>query len=204
MKSGVLEQNWLKSETLEADGIAHGLTRELLSLYWNTANSTFLIVYRPAFMRDFARNGPYFSKSLLNAMCFSASRHANPQLCRNYNTNVIDLRTRFQSRFKESLRDIIDHSTITAIQALLVMSSALAGVGEERNAAWIYSGIAFRMIFDLGLRKCEFGIDLMHWRNPPKPSWSARRMIKSHIKTTSHNGIGANLMKLLLTNSRSH
>lgn len=102
-------------------------------------------------MRDYAVNGPLFSKLLLNAMYYSACRHLSSESYRKYATSVVYLSTRFHTRFKGLLRQSFDESSITNIQGLLVMSSALAGVGEERNSAWLYSGIAFRMMFDLGL-----------------------------------------------------
>ena len=37
------------------------------------------------------------------------------------------------------------------IQALLVMTNSLFALGDERSAAWLYAGLAFRMIIDLGL-----------------------------------------------------
>ncbi|KAL8722083.1 MAG: hypothetical protein Q9225_001370 [Loekoesia sp. 1 TL-2023] len=146
-----LEEKWLASEGFDSDGIEPGLAKELLSLYWRTANSAFLLVYRPAFMRDYAANGPFFSKMLLNAIYYNACRHLGSESYRKYATSVLCLSTRFHTRFKDLLRQSFDESSITTIQGLLVMSSALAGVGEERNAAWLYSGIAFRMMFDLGL-----------------------------------------------------
>ena len=148
---GALEENWLSSEKCDPDGIKPGLAKELLSLYWRTANSAFLVVYRPAFMRDYATNGPLFSKMLLNAIYFSVCRHLSDETYHKYATCVKSLSLKFHNRFKDLLRQSFEESSIATIQGLLVMSSALAGVGEEKNAAWIYSGIAFRMIFDLGL-----------------------------------------------------
>lgn len=139
------------SQNFDSDGTDRGLAKELLSLYWKTANSTFLLVYRPAFMRDFASNGRYFSKLLLNAIYYSACRHTRTKICDKYATDAVILSTKFHTRFKNLLREEFDESCMTKIQALLVMSSALAGAGEEKNSAWVYSGIAFRMLFDLGL-----------------------------------------------------
>ena len=145
------------SQNLDSDGVEQSLAKKLLSLHWKTANSTFLLVYRPAFMRDFASNGPFFSKLLLNAIYYNACRNLSAESCGKYRTTVDTLKTNFRARFKELLRDNFDESSITTIQALLVMSSALAGVGEERNSAWVYSGIAFRMMFDLGLHTTGLG-----------------------------------------------
>ncbi|CRK31805.1 hypothetical protein BN1708_016016, partial [Verticillium longisporum] len=45
----------------------------------------------------------------------------------------------------------LDRSDVTTIQALLVMTNSLFALGDERSAAWLYAGLAFRMIIDLGM-----------------------------------------------------
>jgi hypothetical protein len=65
-----------------------------------------------------------------------------------------DVRTagwRFRQRVRELLGNALDGSEITTIQALLVMANSLFALGDERSAAWLYSGLAFRMIIDLGM-----------------------------------------------------
>jgi hypothetical protein len=52
---------------------------------------------------------------------------------------------------RELLGGALDKSEITTIQALLIMTSSLFALGDERSAAWLYAGVAFRMIIDLGL-----------------------------------------------------
>lgn len=102
-------------------------------------------------MRDMACNGPYFSKLLLNAIYFGASKFSNrPEVRQDPN----DARTSgwtFRMRVKELLGSALDRSEITTIQALLVMTSSLFALGDERSAAWLYAGTAFRMIIDLGM-----------------------------------------------------
>lgn len=120
-------------------------------MFWKTANSAFLVVYRAAFMRDWACGGPYYSKLLLNAIYHNASRHVSEDSAHRCNTNGATLRARFQQRFKELLRENFDQSSTTTVQALLVMSVSLAALRNGRSVAWLYSGMAYRMIFDLGL-----------------------------------------------------
>lgn len=102
-------------------------------------------------MRDMACGGRYFSKLLLNAIYFAASKFSpRPEVRRDPD----DVRTTgwiFRRRVKELLGDAMDRSEITTIQALLVMTSSLFALGDERSAAWLYAGIAFRMITDLGI-----------------------------------------------------
>jgi hypothetical protein len=53
---------------LDFDGVDPELGMHLLDLHWNRQHHSFLLTYRPAFMRDMACGGPYFSKILLNAI----------------------------------------------------------------------------------------------------------------------------------------
>ena len=123
----------------------------LLSLHWNRQHHSFMITYRPAFMRDMACGGPCFSKLLLNAIYYAASKFSpRPGLRRDPD----DVRTagwRYRSRVKELLVNALDSSEISTIQALLVMTNSLFALGDERSAAWLYAGMAFRMIIDLGM-----------------------------------------------------
>lgn len=123
----------------------------LLNLHWNRQHHSFLITYRPAFMRDMACGGPYFSKLLLNAIYFGASKFS-PRL--EVRRDPDDVRTAgwlYRRRVKELLGQSLDSSEITTIQALLVMTNSLFALGDERSAAWLYAGIALRMIIDLGM-----------------------------------------------------
>ncbi|KAJ5387049.1 hypothetical protein N7509_009590 [Penicillium cosmopolitanum] len=146
-----LEMMNMREGRLDFDGVDPELGMHLLSLHWNRQHHSFLITYRPAFMRDMATNGPYFSKLLLNAIYFGASKFSNrPEVRRDPN----DVRTAgwtFRMRVKELLGSALDRSEITTIQALLVMTSSLFALGDERSAAWLYAGTAFRMIIDLGM-----------------------------------------------------
>ena len=138
-------------DALDFDGVDPELGMHLLSLHWNRQHHSFLITYRPAFMRDMACNGPYFSKLLLNAIYFGSAKFS-PRL--EVRRDAADVRTagwQFRQRVKELLGECLDKSEITTIQALLVMANSLFALGNERSAAWLYSGLAFRMIIDLGM-----------------------------------------------------
>ncbi|KAL8793874.1 MAG: hypothetical protein Q9195_003493 [Heterodermia aff. obscurata] len=100
------------AKKLDLDGIEPDLAEELLSLFWRTPNSTMLLVYRPAFMRDWAVGGDYFSKLLLNAIYHNASRFASELLVMKHASSIPALRSRFRERFsyllRETLGEIID------------------------------------------------------------------------------------------------
>lgn len=136
---------------LDFDGVEPELGMHLLSLHWNRQHHSFLTTYRPAFMRDMACGGPYFSKLLLNAIYFGASKFSPRHEVRRVADDVRTAGWQFRERVRELLGSSLDRSDITTIQAMLVMTNSLFALGDERSAAWIYAGLAFRMIVDLGI-----------------------------------------------------
>ncbi|KAL6707670.1 hypothetical protein ACN47E_003791 [Coniothyrium glycines] len=136
---------------LDFDGVEPELGLHLLSLHWNRQHHAFLITYRPAFMRDMACNGPYFSRLLLNAIFFGASKFSPRRELRRDANDVRTAGWRFRDRVSELLGGALNKSDITTIQALLMMTNSLFALGDERSAAWLYAGLAFRMIVDLGI-----------------------------------------------------
>ena len=114
----------------------------LLSLHWNRQHHSFLVTYRPAFMRDMACAGPYFSKLLLNAIYFGASK---------FSPRIEVQGEQYRQRVKSLLAVSMDRSEITTIQALLIITCSQFALGEERSAAWLNAGIAYRMIVDLSI-----------------------------------------------------
>lgn len=146
-----MEELNFRQGKLDFDGVDPDLGMHLLSLHWNRQHHSFLITYRPAFMRDMACDGPYFSRLLLNAIYFGAAKFS-PRLEVRKDPN--DVRTagwRYRERVRELLGGALDRSDVTTIQALLVMTNSLFALGDERSAAWLYSGLAFRMLIDLGM-----------------------------------------------------
>jgi hypothetical protein len=123
----------------------------LLSLHWNRQHHSFLTTYRPAFMRDMACAGPYYSKLLLNAIYFGASKFSPRSDVRKDPNDVRTAGWRFRERIRELLVTSLERSEVTTIQALLIMTNSLFALGDERSAAWLYAGLAFRMIIDMGI-----------------------------------------------------
>ena len=140
-----------RSGKLDFDGVEPELGLHLLNLHWNRQHHSFLVTYRPAFMRDMACNGPYFSKLLLNAIYYGASKFSPRLELRKDPSDVRTAGWQFRSRVRDLLGQALDHSEITTIQALLQMSNSLFALGDEQSAAWVFSGIAIRMLEDLGL-----------------------------------------------------
>ncbi|KAH7133822.1 fungal-specific transcription factor domain-containing protein [Dactylonectria macrodidyma] len=150
-KQRQMEELNFRQGKLDFDGVDPDLGMHLLSLHWNRQHHSFLITYRPAFMRDMACGGPYFSKLLLNAIYFGSAKFS-PRLEVRKDPN--DVRTagwRYRERVRELLGGSLDRSDVTTMQALLQMTNSLFALGDERSAAWLYSGLAFRMLSDLGM-----------------------------------------------------
>ncbi|KXJ90084.1 fungal-specific transcription factor domain-domain-containing protein [Microdochium bolleyi] len=150
-KQRQLEEVNYRLGRLDFDGLDPELGMHLLSLHWNRQHHSFLVTYRPAFMRDMACAGPYFSKLLLNAIYFGASKFSPRTEVRRDPGDVRTAGWKFRERVRELLGLCLDRSSITTIQALLIMTNSLFALGDERSAAWLYAGIAFRMIVDLGM-----------------------------------------------------
>jgi hypothetical protein len=51
----------------------------------------------------------------------------------------------------ELLVRAFDKSAITTIQALIIIANTLYTWCDERSLSWLYSGVAFNMIIDLGI-----------------------------------------------------
>jgi hypothetical protein len=95
-------------------------------------------------------NGPYFSKLLLNAIYFSVSKFSDRVEVYDDQSDQKTAGNRFLRRVKELMGQALEQSSIPTIQAMLLLSSSLFALGHQ-SAAWLYSGIAIRMIFDMGL-----------------------------------------------------
>jgi hypothetical protein len=160
---------------LDFDGVEPELGMHLLDLHWNRQHHSYLITYRPVFMRDMACGGPYFSTLLLNAIYFSASKFS-PRL--EVRRDPDDVRTagyQYRMRVKELLGSALDSSNITTIQALLMMAQSLFALGDERSAAWLYAGIAFRMLIDLGMHADTLA--LQDYKRPSDEDLEVRRRV---------------------------
>ncbi|KAH5272468.1 hypothetical protein HBI70_115300 [Parastagonospora nodorum] len=160
---------------LDFDGVDPELGMHLLSLHWNRQHHSFLATYRPAFMRDMACGGPYFSKLLLNAIYFGASKFSPRHEVRRVADDVRTAGWQFRQRVRELLGGSLDKSEVTTIQALLVMTNSLFALGDERSAAWLYAGLAFRMIVDLGMHVDT--VDLAKTRKFSDEEYEIRRRV---------------------------
>jgi hypothetical protein len=158
------------------DGWEPELVLHLLNIHFNRQHHNLLLIYRPLFMRDFAAGGPFFSKLLLNAILFAASKFSPRIDIRKDAKNPSTAGWQFRQRFKSLLGEAMDESSITTIQALITIASSLFAVeSQAKSTAWLYSGIAFRMIIDLGLN--IDGADLLRRQKVTVEELEARRRV---------------------------
>lgn len=97
-------------------------------------------------------NGPYYSDILLNALLSHSIRWCKDE------PKIAPLLEQFggaKQFFKRASTELFDSvrdgdGRIPIIQALLLLSAQECGRGN-RTQAWVYSGIAFRLVEDLGI-----------------------------------------------------
>lgn len=136
----------------DIDGIPTNLAMHLLNLHWNRQHHTFLLTYRPAFMRDLVHGGPYCSKFLLNAIFACASKYSDRIELRDDPSNPLTAGARFHRRCDELLAQEPPwgRSSIPTVVGFLLLGSTYISRGEV-SKGWSYTGFAMRMAFDLGL-----------------------------------------------------
>jgi hypothetical protein len=139
-------------------GIPQPTIAKLLQVHWAWIGPMFMWVYRPAFMRellrrlddlvqgsdnaagDMATGGQYYSPFLLTVLCAHAAR-----FCDGGPGEKLISRARLLLG-----AEIHRPSSIPTVQALLQLSTRDMAFGSI-SQAWLYSGMAFRMVVDLGL-----------------------------------------------------
>lgn len=93
---------------------------------------------------DLYISGPYVSPFLLSAVLTQAARYST-------RPDAVEVGERFAKKALELLvKDIDRGSSIPTIQGLLIFSSRECACGRT-SQGWLYSGMAFRMMRDLGL-----------------------------------------------------
>ncbi|KAH8586683.1 fungal-specific transcription factor domain-containing protein [Bisporella sp. PMI_857] len=124
----------------------------MLKAHWCWIQPLFNFVYRPAFTRDMELLGPYYSHTLLNAMMSHSVRwckHRDQihQLLVPYDDGEL-----FSKQARTMVFDELRYgqSKIPTVQTLLLLSAQECSQGN-RTQAWLYSGMAFRLIEDMGI-----------------------------------------------------
>lgn len=96
--------------------------------------------------------GPYFSQALLNAVLAHSVRWCRGEPGMTELLAPFDDGAVFEKVAVTELFQDIQHglSKIPTVQALLLLSAQQCGSGN-RTQAWLYSGMAFRLIDDMGI-----------------------------------------------------
>ncbi|KAL0783565.1 hypothetical protein CaCOL14_001471 [Colletotrichum acutatum] len=131
------------------DGVSADIAMQLLELHWNRLHYTYLWTYRPAIMDSILNNGPYVNKLLLNAIFLQSSPFTDLSIVRTCPEDPSTTGMGFYDRFKELLPQHIDNSTMPTVVALVVCGVCLVPYGKQ-SAGWVYCGMAYRMMVDLG------------------------------------------------------
>ncbi|RFU26049.1 hypothetical protein B7463_g10288, partial [Scytalidium lignicola] len=134
------------------DGVPAELAIHLLDIHWNRQHHSFLLTYRPAFTKDLMNGGPYYSRFLLNAIFAAAAKYSDRVELRDDPADPRTAGDSYLRRCKQLLTEdlIFEQSTIPTIVGLLLLGSACVSRGEI-SKGWIYTGLATRMAYDLGL-----------------------------------------------------
>ncbi|KAF2035434.1 hypothetical protein EK21DRAFT_96677 [Setomelanomma holmii] len=126
--------------------------RSLLDSHFCWIQPIFNFVYRPAFIRDIKTGGPYFSRALFNVILSHSVRWCRNEPGMDHLLAPFDGRRTFhKDAVRQLFEDIQDGSSkVPTVQALLLLSAQECG-RSNRTQAWLYSGIAFRLIEDMGI-----------------------------------------------------
>ncbi|KAK2865385.1 hypothetical protein FQN49_003632 [Arthroderma sp. PD_2] len=137
------------------------LIRHLLTMYFTWHYAYFTALSKELFYRDFMLGRPsqYCSALLVNAM-LALGCHFSTWPAAREDSN--DSATAGDHFFKEAKRLILENDEHTkaklcTVQALALISVREAGCGRE-GSGWVYSGMSFRMAYDLGLNVDSAGM----------------------------------------------
>ena len=139
----------------------HELIVHLMNMYFTWHYTYFTTLSKSLFYRDFLLGRPppdtkrrteYCTPLLVNAMLALGCHFTSWPSARS---NPSDSATVGDHFFKEAKRLILENDEhesprLATVQALALMSVREAGCGREAKG-WVYSGMSFRMAYDLGL-----------------------------------------------------
>ncbi|KAI2634815.1 fungal-specific transcription factor domain-containing protein [Hypomontagnella submonticulosa] len=121
-----------------------GLLNDLLDTYWCYPHHLHCVLCKALFLRDLYNQGPYVTPFLLCAVLAQAARYSTrpdaTEVGRDFATKALQLLP----------NDIDKGSSIPTLQGLLIFSARECACGRV-SQGWLYSGMAFRMMRDLGI-----------------------------------------------------
>lgn len=124
----------------------------LLSTHWCWIQPLFNFVYRPAFTRDMARMGQYYSHTLLNAMLGHSVRWCRREPEIRHLLEPYEGGQLFKRHARTLLFEEIStgNCSIPTIQTLLILSAQECSAGH-RTQAILYCRMAFNLLEELGI-----------------------------------------------------
>jgi len=124
----------------------------LLDLHWCWIQPLFNFVYRPAFTRDMQTMGPYYSHSLMSAVMAHSARWGRRDPAIAAKLDEFDGGHLFSRQVRSLVFEDLENGvgTVPTVQTLLLLSAQECGAGNTVQA-WVYSGIAFRLVDHLGI-----------------------------------------------------
>ncbi|KAF6798897.1 hypothetical protein CSOJ01_12563 [Colletotrichum sojae] len=135
--------------SMNGTGVDAAAGMVLLDIYWSWLHPLHSCVYRPILMMDLALGGPYCSNFLLLCIFGLAARHLPEQ---NSHLSGIGKGEEFIARARELLlvEMAATKPAIATIQGLLILGGRQCAMGKS-SEGWLYTGMAIRMIKDIGL-----------------------------------------------------
>ena len=126
--------------------------KSLLRDHWTWISPLFNFVYRPAFTRDIKSSGTYYSEGLFNTILAHSVRWAKKDQRMSELLKPYDGGAHFYRQAVAAIFDDVKQGPgkIPQVQSLLLLSAQSIGKGH-RTQAWLYTGMAIRIIEDMGL-----------------------------------------------------
>ncbi|KAI1100861.1 fungal-specific transcription factor domain-containing protein [Jackrogersella minutella] len=120
------------------------LLNHLFDTYWTYPHHFHCVLCKPLFIRDLYCSGPYVNPFLLCSVLSQAARYS-------MRSDATEVGHNFATKALKLLPDDIEKgSSIPTIQGLLILSVRECACGRV-SQGWLYSGMAFRMMRDLGI-----------------------------------------------------
>ncbi|KAB8239029.1 Zn(II)2Cys6 transcription factor [Aspergillus alliaceus] len=136
--------------------VDESLETHLLQLYFTWHGPCLHAVDEEIFWRSRAQksnndgvDSPYYSRTLSDAMCAIGAKY-EPKYHPDLVTYPRSLAEFFSDRAKISLESELENPSLTTVQALVILGAYEASCTRDTRG-WLYSGMAMRLAFDLGL-----------------------------------------------------
>lgn len=136
--------------TMDGTGVDTRTGVALLEIYWNWLHPLHSCVYRPIMLMDLALGGPHCSDFLLLCIFGLAARHL-PKNSPDFQGVAGQGEELIQRARTLLLREMsAPCPRIPTIQGLLILGGRQCAMGNN-SEGWLYTGMAIRMMTDMGL-----------------------------------------------------